>query len=196
MSVGPGWPKIAAMMRSPVDRHSAPPSFETAQERWAAVVRRDRDADGVFYYSVLTTAVYCKPSCAARRPRRENVGFHRSWMDAERAGFRPCRRCRPTEALLAVRHVSAIARACRLLQEEDERPGLNEMVAAAGMSPRHFHRVFKTITGLTPKAYVLGHRADRVRDQLARGTTSLRRSTGRASIPTGGSTQQPREYSA
>src|SRR5919112_687246 len=68
--------------------------FSTDDDRWTAVTRRDRSADGVFYYSVLTTGVYCRPSCAARLARRENVGFHRTCEAAERAGFRPCKRCR------------------------------------------------------------------------------------------------------
>ncbi len=72
--------------------------YSNDEERWAAVVRRDRGAEGVFYYSVRTTGVYCRPSCAARLARRENVRFHSSCEEAEAAGFRPCKRCRPNEA--------------------------------------------------------------------------------------------------
>jgi AraC family transcriptional regulator of adaptative response/methylated-DNA-[protein]-cysteine methyltransferase len=77
------------------------PGYSTDHHRWAAVVARDADADGRFYYSVATTGVYCRPSCAARLARRENVAFHETCTDAERAGFRPCKRCRPNEDLRA-----------------------------------------------------------------------------------------------
>src|SRR3979411_1691071 len=79
------------------------PSFATDDERWEAVERRDRAADGAFFYAVSTTGVYCRPSCAARLPRRENVSFHASPAAAEKAGFRPCRRCRPDQPALADR---------------------------------------------------------------------------------------------
>ena len=79
-------------------------------------MRRDPAADTVFYYSVRTTGVYCRPSCAARRPRRENVLFHPTYAAAEAAGFRPCKRCRPSEATLDERRASAVAEACRLIQ--------------------------------------------------------------------------------
>ena len=71
------------------------PSYASESSRWLAVTRRDKRADGAFYYSVKTTGVYCRPSCASRLARREHVRFHASRMDAERAGFRPCKRCRP-----------------------------------------------------------------------------------------------------
>src|ERR1043166_6862735 len=91
------------------------PRFTSDDDRWAAVARRDRRADGAFYYSVRTTGVYCRPSCAARQARRENVRFHVSCADAEAAGFRPCRRCRPNEAPLVERQATAVAAACRLI---------------------------------------------------------------------------------
>ncbi|HYQ94793.1 MAG TPA: Ada metal-binding domain-containing protein, partial [Burkholderiales bacterium] len=90
------------------------PHFASDAERWAAVQRRDAGADGVFFYSVRTTGVYCRPSCASRLARRENVRFHASCEEAESAGFRPCKRCRPNEAALAVRRAAAVAKACRL----------------------------------------------------------------------------------
>src|SRR5216684_7949696 len=91
---------------------------------WKAVKRRDPTADGAFYYSVRTTGVYCRPSCAARLPRRENVAFHQTRADAERAGFRPCKRCRPNEPALADRHAVAVARACRRIEAAEEMPSL------------------------------------------------------------------------
>src|SRR5256884_3839599 len=95
--------------------------------RWNAVKRRDRAADGTFVYSVRTTGVYCRPSCAARLPRRENVAFHKSCAEAERAGFRPCKRCRPNEPALVEAHATAVARACRLIEEAEEVPSLDAL---------------------------------------------------------------------
>jgi AraC family transcriptional regulator, regulatory protein of adaptative response / methylated-DNA-[protein]-cysteine methyltransferase len=141
-------------------------AFPTDEARWEAVRRRDRAADGAFYYSVRTTGVYCRPSCGARLPRRENVAFHASPAAAEKAGFRPCRRCRPTEAALAERQAAAVAKACRLIERSDELPSLAALAKAAGMSRFHFHRVFKSATGVTPKAYADAYRANRVRDAL------------------------------
>jgi AraC family transcriptional regulator of adaptative response/methylated-DNA-[protein]-cysteine methyltransferase len=151
--------------------HPPSPPFATDDARWQAVERRDGAADGVFYYSVLTTGVYCRPSCASRRARRENVVFHATCAAAEAAGFRPCRRCWPNEAPLAERHAPAVARACRLIEEAEETPSLDALAHAAGLSRFHFHRVFKAITGVTPKAYAAAHRAERVRHELAQCAT-------------------------
>lgn len=139
--------------------------------RWAAVTRHDPAADGVFYYSVATTGVYCRPSCAARQPRRENVAFHDSCAAAERAGFRPCKRCRPNEPSLAQRHAEAVARACRAIEHAEEPPTLEALAGAAGLSTYHFHRLFKAATGVTPKAYASAHRARRVQQELGRAAT-------------------------
>ena len=141
------------------------------EARWRAVERRDRAADGTFVYSVRTTGVYCRPSCAARLPRRENVEFHATCADAERAGFRPCKRCRPNQPALADQQAAAVARACRLIEEAEDTPGLATLAQAAGLSRFHFHRVFKTVTGVTPKAYAAAHRGKRVRAELAQGGT-------------------------
>jgi AraC family transcriptional regulator, regulatory protein of adaptative response / methylated-DNA-[protein]-cysteine methyltransferase len=142
-------------------------SYASDDERWQAVKRRDRAADGAFFYSVLTTGVYCRPACAARLPRRENVGFHASPAAAEKAGFRPCKRCRPNEAALAERQAEAVAKACRVIERADEVPSLAALAKTAGMSRFHFHRVFKAATGVTPKAYADAQRGRRVRDALA-----------------------------
>jgi AraC family transcriptional regulator of adaptative response/methylated-DNA-[protein]-cysteine methyltransferase len=145
--------------------------FATENEKWDAIVRRDPAADNQFYYSVRSTGVYCRPSCAARLARRENVRFHSNRADAEKAGFRPCKRCRPDEAPQAERQAAAIATACRLIEKAEEMPLLDELATAAGMSRFYFHRVFKSITGLTPKAYAAAHRANRVRNELSRSAT-------------------------
>ncbi len=148
----------AQTMRTPMARHD--------DERWAAVINRDHGAVGEFVYCVTTTGVYCRPGCAARRPRRENVRFHTSCEDAEAAGFRPCRRCRPNEPSLAERHAQSVAAACRLVETAEELPNLEALAEAAGMSRFHFHRVFKAVTGFTPRAYAAAHRADRSREAL------------------------------
>jgi len=150
---------------------AASPKYSNDQDRWAAVLRRDAAADGIFYYSVRTTGVYCRPSCAARLPRRENVSFHGTRADAERAGFRPCKRCRPDEPPRGDRQAAAVARACRLIEQAEELPALEELAAAAGMSRFYFHRVFRAFTGVTPKAYAAALRAGRVRQELARRAT-------------------------
>jgi len=139
--------------------------------RWAAVVARDPAADGRFFYSVKTTGVYCRPSCAARLARPENVRFHATCADAEKAGFRPCKRCKPDQAPLLAQRAAKVAGICRLIEDADAVPGLEELANRAGMSTYHFHRVFKAATGLTPKAYAAAHRARRVRSELDRSGT-------------------------
>jgi AraC family transcriptional regulator of adaptative response/methylated-DNA-[protein]-cysteine methyltransferase len=150
---------------------SQPSMPATDDERWDAVRLRDRASDGAFFYSVRTTGVFCRPSCAARLPRRENVAFHATIADAMRAGFRPCKRCRPDEAPQAERHAAIVTQACRVIEQAEEPPSLDELANAAGMSRFHFHRVFKARTGVTPKAYADAHRAGRVRDELADGAS-------------------------
>jgi AraC family transcriptional regulator of adaptative response/methylated-DNA-[protein]-cysteine methyltransferase len=139
--------------------------------RWASVVARDAGADNKFYYSVETTGVYCRPSCAARLALPANVRFHLTCADAEKAGFRPCMRCKPNQAPLAEQHAERVVAACRLIENSEEMPGLEVLAGRAGLSLFHFHRVFKSITGLTPKQYGAAHRAERVRDKLTRGNT-------------------------
>jgi AraC family transcriptional regulator of adaptative response/methylated-DNA-[protein]-cysteine methyltransferase len=139
--------------------------------RWASVIARDTQADGNFYYSVKTTGVYCRPSCAARPARPENVRFHATCEDAERAGFRPCKRCKPNEISLAEQHAAKIAAACRFIEESEEAPSLNQLANHAGLSSYHFHRVFKAVTGLTPKEYAAAHRAKRMRSELGKSGT-------------------------
>lgn len=160
-----------AFMSSPTRQPAAAPAFTSDAERWEAVRTRDARADGAFFYSVRTTGVYCRPSCAARLARRENVAFHESTEAAERAGFRPCKRCRPNEAALVLRQAAAIADACRRIEAAETPPSLAELAEASGMSRFHFHRLFKRITGVTPRAYAAAHRAARVREELGRSDT-------------------------
>jgi AraC family transcriptional regulator of adaptative response/methylated-DNA-[protein]-cysteine methyltransferase len=139
--------------------------------RWAAVAGRERAADGTFWYSVKTTGVYCRPSCGARLPNPANVRFHRTREDARRAGFRPCRRCRPDLPPLEQRHAAQVAAICRVIDTAEETPGLAELARRAGLSRHHFQRVFKAVTGLTPGGYVAARRARRVRAELGKSRT-------------------------
>jgi AraC family transcriptional regulator, regulatory protein of adaptative response / methylated-DNA-[protein]-cysteine methyltransferase len=141
----------------------------TSDPRWASVAGRDKNADGAFYYSVQTTGVYCRPSCGARLARPENVQFHKTTDDAERAGFRPCKRCRPAGLSLTASNSARIAKACRLIESSEEPIPLEKLAKAAAMSPYHFHRTFKTATGLTPADYAQAHRSERVRKTLTGG---------------------------
>jgi AraC family transcriptional regulator, regulatory protein of adaptative response / methylated-DNA-[protein]-cysteine methyltransferase len=150
----------------------ADPAVVTEQDpRWASVVARAAEADGSFFYSVRTTGVYCRPSCGARLPRPENVRFHATREEAEQAGFRPCKRCRPDRPSVLEQHAAKVAEACRLIQTSVSVPNLEDLAARVGLSPFHFHRVFKSITGLTPRAYAAAHRGERVRSELGRSPT-------------------------
>lgn len=142
------------------------PLDDADDSRWIAVTQRDATADGRFFYSVRTTGVYCRPSCGARLPRRENVAFHLSQLDAVRAGFRACLRCRPDLPPKAERQAALVAQACRLIEAAETLPDLATLADSAGVSAFHFHRVFKAVTGVTPKAYAAAHRAGKVRESL------------------------------
>jgi AraC family transcriptional regulator of adaptative response/methylated-DNA-[protein]-cysteine methyltransferase len=134
--------------------------------RWAAVVARDRRMDGRFYYSVGTTGVYCRPSCSSRQANPKNVRFHLTTADAERAGFRPCRRCKPDQPPLDELHAAKVVEICRVIEAMDETPSLASLSERAGLSRYHFHRVFRAMTGVTPRAYAAAHRTRRVRNEL------------------------------
>src|SRR2546423_1126767 len=101
-------------------RKQPPVAIETEDPRWAALRARDASADGTFFYSVKTTGVYCRPSCAARPARRENVAFHATTGDAERAGFRACKRCKPDQPPRAERQAAQVAALCRLIEQSEE----------------------------------------------------------------------------
>lgn len=145
-----------------------PGSYTTDEERWNAVARRDAKADGKFFYSVKTTGVYCRPSCAARLALRKNMAFYDSCEAAERAGFRACKRCQPNGRTLAEEYAGKVAAACRTIETADDAPDLDALARAAAMSKFHFHRVFTRLTGLTPKAYAKASRAERTRKELSR----------------------------
>ncbi|KTF68157.1 bifunctional DNA-binding transcriptional regulator/O6-methylguanine-DNA methyltransferase Ada [Sphingomonas sp. HT-1] len=126
---------------------------------WAAFEARDRAQDGRFLVAVITTRIYCKPSCPARRPRRAHVRFYADGAAAAAAGFRPCLRCRPDEV---ARDAAAVARAAALIAAAEEPIGLEALAAAVGYAPHHFNRLFKRATGVTPAAYARGLRARRM----------------------------------
>src|SRR5262245_12393606 len=136
--------------------------------RWTAVVARDSGADGKFFYSVKTTGVYCKPSCGARAARPENVAFYATAEEAEHAGFRPCKRCKPDQPSRTQQHAEVVAGLCRFIESAETPPTLEELARQAGLSAFHLHRIFKEVTGVTPRAYAAAHRVKRVRNELER----------------------------
>jgi AraC family transcriptional regulator, regulatory protein of adaptative response / methylated-DNA-[protein]-cysteine methyltransferase len=148
-------------------------AYETENERWAAVQSRDAAADGHFVYAVRTTGVYCQPSSTARLPKRENVEFFDSPAAAEAAGYRCSRRARADQTSAAADRAAVVAAACRLIESSETPPVLDELAARVGMSPFHFHRLFKAETGLTPKAYSSAYRARRLREELNAPKTSI-----------------------
>jgi len=136
--------------------------------RWASILERDKSADGTFYYSVRTTGVYCRPSCAARLARPENVSFFRTIEEAEAAGFRACKRCKPNGRSLEEENAAIVARVCRLIERSEESLSLEKLAKFAGLSVFHLHRTFKAVTGLTPSGYAAAHRSKRVRRSLVK----------------------------
>jgi AraC family transcriptional regulator of adaptative response/methylated-DNA-[protein]-cysteine methyltransferase len=147
----------------------------TSAAQWQAVLTRDASQDGRFVFAVTTTGIYCRPSCPARRPLQKNTRFFPTPACAERAGFRPCKRCQPhaqsqTQSL-EQRHTDAITRACRLIDSSDDLPTLDQLAQYAGLSRFHFHRTFKHLTGLTPKAFARARRAEKLRQTLPSAAT-------------------------
>src|SRR3954451_16882524 len=130
-------------MNAANDKRATARTTTERDSRWASVAARDRAADGKFFYSVRTTGVYCRPSCAARLARPEHVRFHATCTDAERAGFRPCKRCRPNQPVRSEQHAARVTEACRFIEEAEDAPSLEELAEHAGISPAHFYRMFK-----------------------------------------------------
>lgn len=136
--------------------------------RWAAVLARDPSADSQFVYAVKTTGVYCRASSPSRLPRPENVEFFSGAAEAEAAGYRPSRRAASDQTSVAAKHAALVANSCRQIEQADALPSLAQLAGEAGLSAYHFHRVFKSVTGLTPNAYARAHRARKIREQLTR----------------------------
>ncbi|MBD2580404.1 bifunctional DNA-binding transcriptional regulator/O6-methylguanine-DNA methyltransferase Ada [Oscillatoria sp. FACHB-1406] len=139
--------------------------------RWQAIVKRDRAFDERFVYSVKTTRIYCRPSCPARQPKRQNVQFYSTAAAAERAGFRACQRCTPNQPSLYERQTACIARVCREIASRETIPNLEELARSVGWSPSHLHRTFKAIAGVTPRDYAIAHRTQRLQTQLPSNST-------------------------
>jgi AraC family transcriptional regulator of adaptative response/methylated-DNA-[protein]-cysteine methyltransferase len=134
-----------------------------AETAWAAFMRRDREWDGRILGAVKTTGIYCKPSCPARRPKRENVEFFATADEARAAGYRPCMRCKPDEV---GRDREAVARAVSLIERAEEAPTLSELADAVGYAPHHFQRIFKRDLGVSPAEYARGLRNRRTETAL------------------------------
>ena len=147
-----------------------PLTVDSDDARYAALMARDATRDGSFYYGVRTTGVFCKPSCGARIPKRENVSFHPTVNDAIAAGFRPCKRCRPDEGESTL-HRDVITAVCRTIDEsvafDQPAPTLAALSARTGFSAFHLHRLFRKATGLTPREYAIAARATKLRTALA-----------------------------
>jgi AraC family transcriptional regulator of adaptative response/methylated-DNA-[protein]-cysteine methyltransferase len=138
------------------------------EERWQAVLQRARAYDGRFVYAVLSTGIYCRPTCPSRRPRRENVRFYDSIEAAAQAGFRPCQRCQPHKASAEQRVVAQVQ---QLLRSAETPPTLAALGATVGLSPFHLQRLFKKATGLSPREYANLHRAQRLKEELKAGSS-------------------------
>src|SRR6478752_1011946 len=139
--------------------------------RWARIVARDKTADGDLWYSVVTTGVYCRPSCPSRTANPKNVQLHDTLESAKATGFRPCRRCNPNGLSIEAENAALVVKACRLIEEREEQPSLEELADAVCLSPSYFHRIFKAATGLTPKDYAAADRANKVRESLVSGNS-------------------------
>lgn len=148
-------------------------TFESEDDRWTAVQARDAAANGHFVYAVRTTGVYCQPSSTARLPKRENVEFFDTAEAAEAAGYRPSRRARSDQTSAATERATLVVRACRLIEASETPPQLDDLAIEVGMSPFHFHRLFKAETGLTPKAYSSAYRARKLREELSSPDASI-----------------------
>jgi AraC family transcriptional regulator of adaptative response/methylated-DNA-[protein]-cysteine methyltransferase len=140
------------------------------ETRWQAVQTRDARFDGTFVYGVRSTGIYCKPSCASRRPRRAQVRFFAAYDAAETAGFRACRRCQPQQTAAHDPQVEMIKRACRRIEEQTEsRLSLATLSAELRVSPSHLQRTFKRVTGVTPRQYAVTHRVNQFKSRVREG---------------------------
>lgn len=142
----------------------------TDEQCWRAVCDRDSGRDGNFVYAVRSTGIFCRPSCPSRRAGREQVTFYALAEAAARAGYRPCKRCRPERAEAAHPHSATVRRICRIIEERDEGvPTLTELGAEAGLSPHHLQRLFKALMGISPRQYAEAMRLDRLKRNLKNG---------------------------
>lgn len=145
-------------------------AYSTDDHRWQAVVARDKDADGQFFYAISTTKIYCYPSCPSRLALRANTRFFKTSAEAEQADFRPYKRCQSNQDTPSSRDARLISQACRLIENSHEIPRLETLAQSQHLSSSHFHRLFKSITGVTPRAYAIAHRANKIRTELNQNT--------------------------
>jgi AraC family transcriptional regulator of adaptative response/methylated-DNA-[protein]-cysteine methyltransferase len=154
-------------LAQPIEPHTSEPMSNVARldadTAWAAFMRRDRSWDGRVIGAVKTTGIYCKPSCPAKRPKREHVEFFASGEEARAAGYRSCMRCKPDEV---GRDRDAVAKAVKLIEQAEEAPSLAEIAEAVGYAPHHFQRIFKRDLGISPAEYARGLRNRRAQDAL------------------------------
>jgi AraC family transcriptional regulator of adaptative response/methylated-DNA-[protein]-cysteine methyltransferase len=145
--------------------------FSTEERRWEAIVQRMQQSDGEFFYGVVTTGIYCRPVCSSRIPNRENVRFFDTTQLAEDADFRPCKRCTPRKESAPNTALDVVTQACKFIEESEKEPTLNQLADIVGLSPYHFHRLFKKSLGITPKQYAAANRQNRVRTNLRQDAT-------------------------
>ncbi|MFM0645477.1 bifunctional DNA-binding transcriptional regulator/O6-methylguanine-DNA methyltransferase Ada [Paraburkholderia bryophila] len=160
------------MTRNPIEHASGPVSWTSDDDRWDAVTRREPQADGAFFYAVKTTGVFCRPSCASRQPRRENVAFFTDAAAARAAGFRDCKRCQPGGL---PRELAIVNRACAALDADpQQRLTLAQLSDAVHVSPFHLQRLFKRVVGVSPRQYQAAQRGAALRDALQSGSDVTR----------------------
>lgn len=131
---------------------------------WQAVLEREQNPNPPFFYAVKTTGIYCRPDCPSRRPKRQNAVFYESCTQAEADGFRSCMRCRPNQQSPQEQTASLISKACREIETAEEEPRLDDLADQSGLSAFHFQRTFKSVMGVTPKAYARAHRMKRFQE--------------------------------
>lgn len=159
-----------------------PNETAAADPRYLAVANRDERALGCFFYAVITTGIYCLPTCASRLAKPENVRYYPTAKAAEEAGFRPCKRCQPNSATVTAQPTQRIADLCRYIEAAEEPPTLQRLAAQVGYSRYHLHRVFHDIVGITPKAYAQAVRNQRVRQTL-QSTSTITEALHKAGFP-------------
>ena len=162
-----------------VDVHQPMPSKDEQEfwraNYWDAVTARDRAMDGVFFYAVLSTGIYCRPSCPSKRPDPENVVFFRTREAAARAGFRACKRCKPEADGRRDANSDLVEKVCRYIDAHADAPAtLAALGRAVGLSPSHLQRTFKATTGITPRAYAESRRLQNLKAGLRRGHSVTR----------------------
>src|SRR6266550_885458 len=141
-------------------------------ELWNAVISRDASQDGSFVFAVRSTGIYCRPSCPARRPRREQVRFFQVPEAAERAGFRACRRCHPRRAQTGDPQIELVRRICHAIDEHDEEPmTLKTLSTETGVSAHHLQRTFKSVMGITPRQYAESRRLNEFKSRVKDGAS-------------------------